>query len=260
MRNVTFEIAGLFISNGKGRHLTRTLTNHELIFVKSGVLHIREGERSFQVSAGQYLILHKEVEHGGTADYEKDLSFFWGHFDCPDQLLKRCHQYGRPARPDYFTQYFTLLINEQKTLANQRTCELLKEILLNETCREPADSPVKTKVSELAEGAKRIVNLHFADNISTADVAAELNCSRDYLSHVFQKTFGVSVLQCINHQRCREAAYLLRTSLSSIKEIAFFCGFNDLPHFRRQFFRKYSVTPRQYRRVHRVGNVNTMNL
>ena len=46
----------------------------------------------------------------------------------------------------------------------------------------------------------------------------------------------------------------------SIKEIAFFCGFNDLPHFRRQFFRRYSVTPGEYRRVHRVGKVNTMNL
>ena len=91
-------------------------------------------------------------------------------------------------------------------------------------------------------------------------MATELNCSRDYLSHVFQNTFGLSVLQYINHMRCREAAYLLRSSVSSIKEIAFFCGFNDLPHFRRQFFRKYSVTPRQYRRVHRVGNVNTMNL
>ena len=260
MKNVTFEIAGLFISNGKGRHLTRTMSNHELIFVKSGVLHIREGERHFQVEPGQYLILHKDIEHSGTADYTKDLSFFWGHFDAPDQLLKRCHQYGQPARPDYFTQYFTLLINEQKNLSNQRTCELLMEILLNETCREPADNPAKPKVSELAESAKRIVNLRFADNISTADVAAELNCSKDYLSHVFQKTFGYSVLKYINLQRCREAAYLLRSSVSSIKEIAFFCGFNDLPHFRRLFFRRYSVTPRQYRRVHRVGNVNTMNL
>ena len=156
MKKVTFEIAGLFISNGKGRHLTRTMENHELFFVKSGVLHIREGNRHFQVEAGQYLILHKNVEHGGTADYAKDLSFFWGHFDCPDKLLKMCRQYGQAARPDYFTQYFTLLINEQKTLGNQRTCELLMEILLkqrtpppNPRCRIWRRAPSESSISDL---------------------------------------------------------------------------------------------------------------
>ena len=261
MKDVKFELAGLFISNGKGRHLTRTIQDYELIFVKSGVLHIREAERYFEVKAGQYLILHKGVEHGGTADYGKDLSFFWGHFTCPESALKHCHQYGTSSRTEYFTQYFTLLVNEQKTPCNHRTCDLLMQILLNETRRtEGKEASSRYKVSELAESAKRIVDLRFADNISTADVAAELNCSRDYLGKVFHKAVGCSILQYINYMRLRQSAYLLRTSVSSIKEIAFFCGFNDLPHYRRLFFRRYSMTPRQYRRVHRVSNSNSMNL
>lgn len=260
MENLTFVLAGLFISNGKGRHVTRTLPDNELIFVRSGTLHIREADRFFQVGAGQYLILHKGIEHGGTADYERDLSFFWGHFDCPGELLKPCHKYGTAVRPDYFTQYFTLLINEQKMPDNRETCSLLMKILLNETRRAVSGEASRFKLSDLAESAKRIADLRFADSISTADVAAELNCSPDYLGKVFRKAFGCSVLQYINRMRCREAAYLLRTSVSSIKEIAFFCGFNDLPHFRRLFFRRYSVSPVQYRRMHRIGNANTMNL
>ena len=96
--------------------------------------------------------------------------------------------------------------------------------------------------------------------ISSSGVAKELNCSRDYLGRIFHRALGCTVSQYINRKRCREAAYLLRSGVLSIKEIAFFCGFNDLPHFRRQFFRCYSVTPGEYRRVHRVGSVNTMNL
>ena len=262
MKNIKFELAGLFVSNGKGRHLTRVMQEHELIFVKSGVLHIREAEHFFEVKAGEFLILHKGVEHGGTADYEKDLSFFWGHFTCPESVLKTCHSYGTSPRPEFFTQYFTLLINEQKFPNNQRTCDLLMQILLNETCRITANAAARFKgsVSELAESAKRTVDLRFADNISTADVAAELNCSPDYLGKVFQKAYGCSILQYINRMRCRQAAYLLRTSTSSVKEIAFFSGFNDLPHFRRLFFRRYSVTPKQSRRLHWVSNSNTMNL
>ena len=110
MGNVKFELAGLFVSNGKGRHVTRTMKCHELIFVKSGVLHIREADRRFELNAGQFLILHKGLEHGGTADYKKDLSFFWGHFDCSAKFLKQCHSCGSSARADYFTRYFTLLV------------------------------------------------------------------------------------------------------------------------------------------------------
>ena len=260
MNDVKFELAGLFVSNGKGRHLTRTIPNHELIFVKSGVLHIRAAEQYFEVGAGQYLILHKGIEHGGTADYDGDLSFFWGHFDCPDEVLEHCRQYGSSTRPDYFAQYFTLLINEQRTPDNHRTCGLLMEILLNETCRSGGGEAPKFKFSELAESAKRIIDLRIVENISSGDVAKELNCNRDYLGKVFHKAFGCSIIQYINRMRCREAAYLLRTSVSSIKEIAFFCGFNDLPHFRRMFARHYSVSPGQYRRMHRVSKFNTMNL
>ena len=248
------------MSNGKSRHLTRTMPSHELIFVKSGVLHIREGEQDYAVRAGQYLILRGGIEHSGTADYEDDLSFFWGHFSCPDEELEKWPRYGNVSRPDYFAQYFTLLVNEQSTPGNQRTCDLLMEILLNETRRDNIPSVSMPKIPELAEAAKRLIDLKFAAGISSSNVAKELNCSSDYLGKVFHNSMGCTLLQYINYKRCREAAYLLRMTVMSIKEIAFSCGFNDLPHFRRQFYRKYSVTPSQYRKMNRVGKVNTMNL
>ena len=176
--------------------------------------------------------------------------------------MKTCYSYGTSLRPEFFTQYFTLLVNEQNFPNNQRTCDLLMQILLNETCRITADEAARFSgsVSELAESAKRTVDLHFADHISTADVAAELNCCPNYLGKVFHKAFGCSILQYINSIRCQQAAYLLRTSNSSVKEIAFFAGFNNLSHFRRLFFRRYSITPKQYRNLHRVSRLNTMNL
>jgi len=260
MGSIIFQLAGLFVSNGKGRHLTRTMEDHELIFVKSGTLHIREGARRFAVAAGQYLILRGGVEHGGTADYEKDLSFFWAHFTCPGaELEKRC-RCGDVVRQDYFAQYFTLLVNEQNTPGNRFVCDRLMEILLHETLRKNDRQVSAAEVSELAAAARRIIDLKFAAGIRSSGVAKELGCSRDYLGKIFRRSTGSTISQYINLKRCREAAYLLRSGVLSVKEIAFFCGFNDLPHFRRQFFRRYSVTPGEYRRVHRVVKVNTMNL
>lgn len=260
MTDVKFLISGLFISNGKGRHVTRSMKCHELIFVKSGTLYIREEKLEYAVSAGQYIILEKFKEHSGTVNYEKKLSFFWGHFECSDTFFQKLPKYGSAQRSDYLMQYFTLLINEQKYPDNEVTCNLLMEILLNETIRKSQLESLSCKVSLLAEAAKRIIDLNFTSQVSCSKIALELNCSADYLGKVFRKSFNTSLLEYLNKKRCNEAAYLLRSGDSSIKEIAFFCGFNDLPYFRRQFFRIYSVTPGQYRKMHRTDKVNTMNL
>ena len=45
--------------------------------------------------------------------------------------------------------------------------------------------------------------------------------------------------------------------MMSIKQIAYESGFNDPSHFRRQFFQECAVTPRQYRKLHTGGHINT---
>jgi AraC-like DNA-binding protein len=50
---------------------------------------------------------------------------------------------------------------------------------------------------------------------------------------------------------------LLLTTQLSIKEIAGQAGYDDLVHFRKIFFRKFGMTPRQYRNLHIAGRVNS---
>jgi hypothetical protein len=66
---------GLFVSRGIGTHPTRVITTFELIFVKSGVLGIREGDTHFEVQPNETLLLWPGREHGGTAPYPRDLRF-----------------------------------------------------------------------------------------------------------------------------------------------------------------------------------------
>ena len=107
MSDLKFEIGGLFISNGKGRHVTVTTDTTELIFVKSGTLNIRVGEKEYAVNSGQWLIMPCGVEHGGTKDYEKNLSFFFAHFYGGEKELANAVEYGTSYRQEYFNSYFT---------------------------------------------------------------------------------------------------------------------------------------------------------
>lgn len=260
MAELKFNVAGLFISNGKGIHVTRTINTSELIFVKSGTLHIRVGNSHYAVHAGQWLIMPAGVEHGGTQDYEKNLSFFWGHFYDGKEEISKSELYGNARRQDFFTGYFSMLIKEQEFPDNSEVCTLLMKILLKETRRHMENKTEASNASSLAQSAKRIIDLKFDSPLSSSAVAEELNCNADHLGKVFRKAYNCTMLEYLNDKRCCEAEYLLRNGTSSVKEIAFFCGFNDLPYFRRQFFKRYSVTPTQYRQLNQTKDVNTMNV
>lgn len=255
MKQIHFLNGGKFISRGRGRHPTRVIDSVELILVISGKLSIFELENEFFVKEGEFLFLYPDRQHGGLADYPKNLSFFWGHFRAGEKFLAPFPQYGSAARPESFSEYFELLLAEQRVRDNEKTCDLLLEILLNETTRIP--TPYEADQSRLAEEARQIIKLRFSDNISTADIARELGCNADHLGRVFHNNYGVSIVESLNATRLEKCASLLRSGPGSIKEIAYACGFNDPAYFRRRFFSHFSLRPSQYRKLHSNIRINT---
>ncbi|OQA88600.1 MAG: HTH-type transcriptional regulator YesS [Lentisphaerae bacterium ADurb.Bin242] len=255
MKQIHFMNGGKFISRGRGRHPTRTIDSTELILVISGKLSIFEAENEFCVKEGEFLFLYPDRLHGGLADYPKNLSFFWGHFRAGKRQMAPFPQYGCAARPESFSEYFELLLAEQRVRDNARTCDLLLELLLNETIR--SQGPREAEQSRLAEEARRIIRLRFSDNISTSDIARELGCNADHLGRVFHHNYGMSVVDALNEARVENCAKLLRSGTGSIKEIAYSCGFNDTAYFRRRFFHRFSLRPSQYRKLHSNIKINT---
>jgi AraC-like DNA-binding protein len=254
--DVKFDNGGLFISRGRGRHITRVIDSYELIFVRSGVLSIQENGHDFEVSKGQYIILYPVRTHGGTRDYPANLSFFWGHFYCEPSALAHLPQYGTLARPNWMSEYYSLLLNAQREPNNHHACNLLMQLLLNEVAQSPSASG-QTAAKYLAEEARRLLVLNYTDDLSTASIAKQLRCNPDYLGHLFHTTFGTTIIDELNRIRCSHAAELLRTSAASAKEIAWHCGYNDGAYFRRRFQRIYSLSPAQYRAVHTRHYVNS---
>ena len=254
---VQFCNGGLFISRGRGRHITRVIDNYELIFVRSGVLSIQEDGRSFEVSKGQYIILYPGRIHGGTRDYPANLSFFWGHFLCDPSFLAALPQYGTVARANWMSEYYSLLLNAQREANNQQACNLLLQLLLNEAVQSPLAADAQSSAKYFAEEARRIIILNYADELSTASIAAQLRCNPDYLGRLYHDAFGLTITDEINKVRCSYAAELLRNSTASLKEIAWHCGYNDEAYFRRRFQRIYAMSPAQYRALHGREHINS---
>ncbi|MCK6487115.1 MAG: AraC family transcriptional regulator [Planctomycetes bacterium] len=70
---------------------------------------------------------------------------------------------------------------------------------------------------------------------------------------LFRRTYGMTPVQYILHQRCARAAGLLAGGDLPLDAIAARCGFPSRQYLSRMFVRRYAMPPAAYRRRHRGG-------
>ncbi len=86
-----------------------------------------------------------------------------------------------------------------------------------------------------------------AHKLSERTLSGSVNLSPPRLRQLFKKDTGLSPIQYLRRLRTKRAAYLLRTSFLTIKEVAFHTGSGDVSHFVRDFKKQYGVTPSDFR-------------
>lgn len=87
------------------------------------------------------------------------------------------------------------------------------------------------------------LSLHLAEPISVADMAERAHLSVSRFSTLFRVQFGVSPHQYLLHLRIHHAQHLLQRGDYTLKQIAEYCGFADLPHFSKSFKKVTGHTP-----------------
>ncbi len=74
----------------------------------------------------------------------------------------------------------------------------------------------------------------------------------NYAMTLFQRTFGITLMQYVIHYRLSHAQRLLVTTTDLIVDIAFSSGFGSLSRFNEAFQQSFGCTPREYRRAHKL--------
>ena len=69
-----------------------------------------------------------------------------------------------------------------------------------------------------------------------------------YLSRLFKEETGISLTEYINQQRIRAAKNYLQLDTTTITEVAFMVGYNDVNYFIKRFKKIVGLTPTQYRK------------
>jgi AraC-like DNA-binding protein len=255
---------GILLSRNDMPHPNRVINHFDLIFVRQGVLSMKENGQFFQIHAGETLLLWPWRHHSGTEPYPPDLEFFWLHFNLANgEHAERFHnaplalrQHQTVQRPDVLSELMRRYMNAFETSGlSPLQCDLLVWLILCEVAREePLDAAKPADM--LAGRAYRLIRSHFHEALTASSVAAHLECSPQHLSRVFHKVYGQTVTHCINRTRIERACVLLIHSSLNAGEIARVCGFENVGYFYRMFRRQEGITAMAYRHMHALSHIS----
>ncbi len=93
-----------------------------------------------------------------------------------------------------------------------------------------------------------IIHNEYQNDISLDYLAQRVYISPCYLSTLFSKLVGTSLLAYINDYRMYQAECLLTQTDTTVTNICYQVGYRNLPYFCTCFKSKYHMTPAQYRR------------
>jgi len=105
--------------------------------------------------------------------------------------------------------------------------------------------------NETVEQICAYLSANYHQKFSLTEVAARFYLSPYYLSRLFRRVTGQSIVDYINNRRIEAAQKLLETTELSISAVAEQTGFASAAHFRRVFREVMGTGPLQYRKGHK---------
>ncbi len=95
------------------------------------------------------------------------------------------------------------------------------------------------------------ITANYNSDISVTDIANALYINNVYLSQIFKKKMGVSVIKYLINYRIEQAKKLLVETDDLIYIISEAVGFHEFRHFSKTFKKITGLSPAQYRKQKR---------
>ncbi|HHV11510.1 MAG TPA: response regulator [Clostridiales bacterium] len=105
----------------------------------------------------------------------------------------------------------------------------------------------KKSSKEIAEEVARLILQNIKEDLSVEFLARQVYLNPDYLTKLFKKEMGCSIVNYIIRERLCLASRLLIDTDASINEIAVEVGYPNYSHFTKMFRQLFGVTPTVYR-------------
>lgn len=115
----------------------------------------------------------------------------------------------------------------------------LGEIQKNKSGSRKGEDLIKEVIQEL--------QANYSQRLSLTELAGKYFVNETYLSNLFTKTVGISMVNYLMQLRVEEAKAFLLTTRLSVTDIAFKVGYENARYFMRVFKKVTGETPKEYR-------------
>lgn len=262
---------GKFTSpNSDWIHLTRSLTDYELMIVTDGTLYIADHEREYTVHKGEYLLMPPTPYQHGTKS--ADCDFYWLHFgyhneqqdhntsssfeNCSPEVLQ-IPVTGLLTAPER-----VLILMKQLQDSDRR----YKEVFLNRYLCSAILSELhaqckhhlhrgKQEKEQLFADISDYISWHIQENLRISEIAAHFGYNEKYLTTFFKKHAGITLKQHILQTKADVAKYSLSETTRPISQIAYSLGFSDAHNFSNAFKKVTGLSPSEYRAGYTKHNI-----
>lgn len=84
------------------------------------------------------------------------------------------------------------------------------------------------------------------EDLNVSNIAKKMFVSRDYLTYLFKKEIGVSVIKYLNKCRMETARKYMNDGYTNLENISGKVGFNDANYFSKCFKKYFGISPSKY--------------
>ena len=99
----------------------------------------------------------------------------------------------------------------------------------------------------LADSIRTYIDENFKDSeLDLANVAEYFGYNLKYVSRIFKEDTGMTFSRYLTHTRIKHAVFLMEQGITSVKNAALLCGYNDSMYFSRVFKKETGVSASEY--------------
>ena len=103
--------------------------------------------------------------------------------------------------------------------------------------------------SPLVRRTINYISINLSGELTVQSLGGELGVTPDYLSRIFKKETGTTIIDYINRRRIDASLKLLNATDLQIQDIASYVGIGEVSYFGRLFKRYIGMSPGSYRRL-----------
>lgn len=254
----------------------RNLGIFDLLVMEYGILYIGEGDREWELKAGQSLLLLPERFHYAVKSCAEPTAFYWLHFytvcswqQLPAEESAFIHSNAEDHSKRFLTSPYSLQLpkmwdipypeqtyrlfrqllrtsGERQSSAFWSRQQLFEEMLRAMDLRQSESyaSPVVT----VAEKAEAFIKNNYRSELNSEQMANALHYHYNYITRCMKQVYGMTPNDYLLHYRLEQAKLLLLKTEWPIAEIAAYVGFGNTPYFSNRFVLKNGCSPRQFRK------------